>query len=154
MDAPKEQGMSLRIHEVFETEQSKMDSNEDAGELLWAQFRRGLLICIGCGCVLLGLTMMVTLVRPEMLMKLSTVELASIVGFVVFPAATLFAVRYDRSVVRRLRVALDDSGVQDESDRITHLAHERGVRGVLHQRSVEFGEKRADEHTPIETPAA
>jgi len=101
--------------------------------------------------------MMLTLVRPETLMKLSTVELASIVGFVVFPAATMFAVRYDRLVVQRCQIALEATSVQaeinpdetaeaQEAERRTHLAHERGGRVVLHQRSAEI--------TAIETPAA
>ncbi len=105
--------------------------------------------------------MMLTLVRPETLMKLSTVELASIVGFVAFPAATMFAVRYDRLVVQRCQIASeatleatsvqaeinpDETAEAQEAERRTHLAHERGGRVVLHQRSAEI--------TAIERPAA
>ncbi|MGV6815595.1 MAG: hypothetical protein ACWA5W_11405 [Phycisphaerales bacterium] len=112
--------------------------NEQRYDEFWSRFRRGVLVCIGSGCVVLGLTLMVTLVRPETLMTLSTAQLGGIIGFVVLPGLTMLAIRYDRAVVKR---CVDIDNEIDQADRVTHQPHRRGQRMVLHQRSVERTEK-------------
>lgn len=117
-----------------------------AGDLpIWARLRRGLLVTIGCGCLILGAVLIVTMVRPETLQSLGTLELAAIVGFVVMPALTLLSIRYDRLVVRRVKATGCEQIAMQAL--ITHPARTRGTRVVHHARLNEDTKKSRD---PVE----
>ena len=107
----------------------------------WTRVKRGLLVAIGCGCVVLGCVLVVTMVRPEMLQTTSTLELGVIVGLVGLPSLTIVSIWFDRSVVSRARTAgcaqnytNNDSVVHAL---VAHGAHSRGIRVAHHTRIIE-----------------
>lgn len=117
-----------------------------AGDLpIWARLRRGLLVTIGCGCLILGAVLIVTMIRPETLQSLGTLELAAIVGFVVMPAFTMLCIRYDRLVVKRVKTTGCDQVVVHAP--VAHPARTRGTRVVHHARLNEDTKKSRD---PVE----
>ena len=90
------------------------------------RFRRGLLITIGSGCLILGAMLTVTMIRPETLQTMGTLELGAIVGFVVMPVLTMFSIRYDRVIAKRVRLA-EEEQVSTQSP-IMHDAHVRVLK--------------------------
>gem|GEM_PF-3166008 len=117
----------------------------------WARVRRGVLFSIGSGCFILGMVLIATLVRPDTLQKLGTLELAVIVGFITLPALTLVSICNDRKTVRSFTTSsypefvCSDSLATDQVTRIAHVAHERGSRAALHVRPSESGIQEIDQ---------
>lgn len=109
----------------------------------WGRVRRGVLFSIGSGCFILGMVLIATLVRPDTLQKLGTLELAVIVGFITLPALTLVSIRNDRKTVRSFtsssypEVVCVESVAPDQITRVAHVAHDRGSRATLHVRPSE-----------------
>ncbi len=123
----------VRGPSVNSFDMSNTMENPSAGDLpIWARLRRGLLVTIGCGCFILGAVLIVTMIRPETLQTLGTLELAAIVGFVVMPALTMICIRYDRLVVKRVQsIGCEQAAVQAT---VAHPARSRGMRVVHHAR--------------------
>ncbi len=127
-------------------------STARAGEeaCAWARVRRGLLISIGSGSLILSMTLIATIVRPEKLQTLGTAELMMVLGFLTLPVITLMCIRYDRSIVRSVMktgcvdlpqcesicepVCESLASVSTASLRIAHEAHDRGLSPVHHAR--------------------
>lgn len=117
-----------------------------------ARIRRGLLVFIGGSCMVLGIVLMITMVRPETLGSLRTAELWAIVGLIVMPAFTMLCVRYDLAIVKTAKPA----SYQQIStpSRVAHTAHDRGSRSAHHARMVDSAQVTtplAHEKEPRET---
>jgi len=67
------------------------------------KLRRAGLICIGALCVLAGLGLVYALVRPGVLGRTSTVQLAIVAGLLVWPGLTFLLLRVDNVAIRRGR---------------------------------------------------
>lgn len=113
----------------------------------WSRVRRGVLTAIGVGCFVLGMVLIATLIRPDTLQQLSTLELCAMVGLITLPALTLLSIRYDRKTVRyrasrgyqsdatRAQLIGDPIGRTNHATQITHEAHKRTMRGAQHLRA-------------------
>lgn len=110
-----DEGRFLKNHDVF--------LKSEPSSLSWLQLRRGILLTVGSGCVVLGMVLVVTIIRPETLSTLNTAELGGIVSLIVFPVLTVFAIRYDRSTVSRSLARGYQEPTQDI--RVSHTAHNR-----------------------------
>jgi hypothetical protein len=112
------------------------DAKAAQGRSISSRIRRGLLVAIGSGCLVLGLVLVVTVIRPETLGTLSTAELAAIVGLITLPALTMLSLKFDRSVVKALRHANCRQSVLESQSlpARSHSAHTRGFRTVRHAR--------------------
>ena len=118
-----DEGRSLKNHDVLSHEDACSAGESVAVVSAWMRIRRGLLLLVGCGCVMLGMVLVVTVIRPEALSTLGTAELGAIVSLVVLPIVTMLTIRYERSVLSRSMVG----GYKEsaESVRVSHAAHDR-----------------------------
>jgi hypothetical protein len=133
---------------------SYFQSPSDAAECLscWARIRRGLLFTIGTGCLVLGMVLIVTMIRPETLSSLGTAELAAMVSLIAMPALTMLSIRHDRNVLKSL--ALLSYQQASTSSRVAHRAHDRGSRVVHHARAIDSVESQKAPKASIEKQAA
>ncbi|PCI08318.1 hypothetical protein COB72_08560 [bacterium] len=109
----------------------------------WARIRRGLLISIGCGCLMLGFVLSVTIIRSQTLQTMGTAELFAVVGFIVLPGFTFASIRFNRSTPKPVQA----TGCQQPlaQTRIAHHAHNRSLRSVHHPRAEDHTEKHREE---------
>ncbi|MFT5424350.1 MAG: hypothetical protein ACI89L_002145 [Phycisphaerales bacterium] len=67
------------------------------------RLRRAGLICIGALCLVAGLGLVYALVRPGVLGRTSTLQLALVAGLLVWPGLTYVLLRVDNVSIRRGR---------------------------------------------------
>lgn len=65
--------------------------------------RRGALVGVGLGCIGLGAALVWLIVRPDVLWSVATGELLIVVGLIVLPVLTAWAMRADARTGRRCR---------------------------------------------------
>jgi len=142
-------GSSLKNHDLFNTLVYRSVDDLSA----WTRVKRGLMVAIGCGCAVLGCVLVVTIVRPEMLQTMSTLELGVIIGLVGLPVLTILSVRLDRLVVSRSRAV---GCVQNQANNdsvvhtlVAHGAHSRGIRVAHHVRVAETTEPALSEQADV-----
>ena len=81
--------------------------------------RRAGLICIGALCVLAGLGLVYALVRPGVLGRTSTLQLALVAGLLVWPGLTYMLLRLDNVAIRRgraVRPSRDETRTFDDPE--------------------------------------
>ena len=144
----RNQGAILDDHDSYITEatrSSAMISNtaQAPQRSRWARIRRGLLISIGCGCLMLGFALSVTIISSQTLQVMNTAELFAVVGFIVLPGLTFASIRLSRSTMKPVQT----TGYQQSSAqiRIAHHAHTRNLRGVHHPKAEDHTEKHREE---------
>ncbi len=124
-------------------------SGDGPGRSSWSRIRRGLLVSIGFGSLLLGAVLMVTAVSPETLQTMSTIELAGILGLVCMPVLTMLSIAHDRTVVKRAAPSVYNTDVsEDPIPRVRHRSTVRSVpaaRLIHHARSPDPNEKASPE---------
>lgn len=117
------EGRALKNHDVLSYEDACSAGESTAVVSVWMRIRRGLLLVVGCGCVVLGMALVVTMIRPETLSALGTAELGAIVSLVVLPIVTMLTIRYERSVLSCSKISGYNESI--EGVRVSHAAHDR-----------------------------
>lgn len=139
------EGRFLNNHDPYD----QMVSNAADKDSIWARIRRGLLTAIGCGCLILGVVLVITMVRPETLQSLGTAELSTIVGLIAMPVLTMLSLKYDQTVVKSATsVIYQQSKTQT---RVAHSAHDRGSRAAHHARITDLGDSAAKSNQDAQT---
>ncbi len=108
-------------------------------------------ITIGAGSILAGLLLAFRLVTPALVAQLPTLELVGLLGLLVLPPLTFWALWADRNALSKLPIpvatpaiqsciiepkplALDAAGAEDESEIELVEVHAPGRRTVRHRR--------------------
>jgi len=142
------EGRFLKEHDPF-FNNAHQRSGDEPGRSRWSRVRRGLLVSIGFGSLLLGAVLVVTTVSPETLQTMSTIELAGILGLVCMPVLTMLSLAHDRSVVRRASPSVYTIDVDNEpASRVRHRSTVRSIpaaRLIHHTRTPEPIEKASPE---------
>ncbi len=133
-----DEGRKLKNQDVLLISRSFPASSSSELLPMWSRVRFGSLLVVGWGCVVLGMVLVVTMIRPETLRSMGTAELWVIVSLIALPMLTLLALRYERSVLNR---AFSDGYQQavskgkmvkgkenEQSVRIAHAAHDRSEK--------------------------
>tara|TARA_R110002072_G_scaffold42064_5_gene117626 strand:+ start:73255 stop:73722 length:468 start_codon:yes stop_codon:yes gene_type:complete len=124
------EGRFLTEHDPF-FNHAHQRSGDGTGRSSWSRIRRGLLVSIGFGSLLLGAVLVVTTVSPETLQTMSTIELAGILGLVCMPVLTMLSIAHDRTVVKRAASSVYKSVVSGEpAPRVRHRSTARSVPAV------------------------
>lgn len=127
-----DEGRSLENHDVLSYADASTEGRSAIDQSTWMRIRRGLLLVVGSGCVVLGMVLVITMIRPETLSTLGTAELGAIVSLVLLPIITLLAVRYERSTLSRSkRTNYREISIEnDERDPVSHAAHDRSDKAI------------------------
>lgn len=128
------EGRSLENHDLY----ARVPNPPAGGVSLWTRIRRGLLVTIGAGCLVLGVVLMIVMVRPETLGTLGTAELFAIVALLVMPALTLLSLKYDQAVVKSTQRSSYQQ-LQSPSS-VAHASHSRDLHAARHARVADPGD--------------
>lgn len=100
---------------------------------IWTRVRRWALIATGVWCVALGIALGGVLIGTQTLASTNTAALMMIVGVIVLPACTMFAIHQDRRIARRVsRMQGAENKAFASRDSVVHDRHHRATRHNTH----------------------